>query len=382
MLLSIPTFASGERLLSFEQAPASGEKLSGWNATVTRTQLSATDGVFSVRQDVPANLTGYATFEFAGTRDMSACGTLITDVYNAGNEDATIWIYLIDANKKTVRIETVVPAGRWVHPGMILRDRRKPSEFGLRDLPRVSPEARLMTIAPWNDTGCDLVTVKQVQIVVKASAKPQQVYFDYFRTTPSVDLNALTTRWIDAYGQNVRVNWAGKIKADADLTQAKADEDRSLAKMRAITSYDAYGADVNTSRPKATGFFRVEKQKTGWKMFAPNGNQFWSLGVNSVSILDEGASITGKEQMFESLPSTTGSLSSAYTTRMVNGSPQTAFSFVKANMIRKYGTGRNDLWYGRAIERMKKWGLNTVGAFSDREMLPLQAMPTTPKIGS
>ncbi|RYG35574.1 hypothetical protein EON81_12345 [bacterium] len=382
MLLSVSALAAGDRLLSFEELPTGGDRLTGWNSSITRTQVAATDGQYSVRQDVSPNITGYATFEFATPLDMSDRGTLITDLYNPGNEDAKVLIYLVDANKKSVRIETVVPAGRWAHPAMVLHDRRSSSTFGLRDLPRVSPESRMITIAPWDDTGIDFKTIKQVQVVVRPTAKTQQIYFDYFRTTPLVDLRDLTTGWIDTYGQNTQINWPGKVRSDSDMAQAKADEEATFATYSGIASYDEYGGSATGAKSRATGFFRVEKQKVGWKLITPNGSRFWSLGVNSVSILDEGGKIEGKEQMFQSLPAMSGDLAPSYVRKMVNGQPSTSFSFVKANMLRKYGTNGADAWYSRAIQRMKSWGINTIGAFSDPQVLAPQAIPTTPQIGS
>ncbi|CAN5524703.1 beta-galactosidase [soil metagenome] len=381
---TIPAHATGTTLLSFETEPvAPNEKLWGWNATVARVKTKATDGKYSVRMDVAPNVTGFASYEKTSLWDFSNKGVLLADITNPGTETVSVKMIVEDNTGKTLTIEVPVPPGATAHPCLMMSDRRQPSAFGLRDLPRVASEARMVRVESWNDAHPNLAAIKRIHLAIRATDKAQAIYFDNYRTTPYVNLDAFLSGWIDKYGQNARADWAGKINTNNDLAAAKEDEEAQLAATSRPATYDEYGGDLTHAGIKGTGYFTVQKQKKGgWSFYTPKGSRFWSFGVNGVGCGQIGSTIEGRESMFQWLPSVANGGTGALTNVVVNGRPETALSFGRLNIDRKYGEGHRDDYRARLVERMQKWGLNTIGNFSESYFTQDAKIPVTPGVST
>ncbi len=93
---------------------------------------------------------------------------------------------------------------------------------------------------------------------------------------------------------------------------------------------DQYGGYLGLSVPGgATGHFRVAKLNNRWVFVTPAGNAFWMLGVYNVSL--EG----------------TNALGVPYQTTVMN----------------KYGTAT--VWGAQETVRLKSWGFNAIGPYTD-----------------
>ena len=109
---------------------------------------------------------------------------------------------------------------------------------------------------------------------------------------------------------------------------------------------------------KATGYFHVEKKGARWLLVDPAGEAFFHLGLCSAHPGEDYTLVKGREAAYEWLPPRDGQFASAW-----NG--DAVISFHLANMIRKYGQPYDSESYmARMIERMRKWGFNSTGAFS------------------
>lgn len=97
--------------------------------------------------------------------------------------------------------------------------------------------------------------------------------------------------------------------------------------------YDKYGG-WEKIKSKATGFFRTEKINGIWWLIDPDGNAFISKGVNHVSFTADHA-------------------------------PSLGYSPYGRVTREKYGVPHT--WAKSAIQRLKKWNFNTVGAWSSGE---------------
>ena len=112
---------------------------------------------------------------------------------------------------------------------------------------------------------------------------------------------------------------------------------------------------------KATGFFHVEKKDERWLLVDPAGNAFFHLGLCSRESERRLHLVKGRESAYEWLPPREGEFASA----SKKDSGGTVVSFHLANLIRKYGEPYTARRYAaRMIERMRKWGFNSIGAFS------------------
>ena len=99
-------------------------------------------------------------------------------------------------------------------------------------------------------------------------------------------------------------------------------------------------ADV---RGQATGFFHVEQIQGVWWLITPEGNGFFSKGVNHISWAGDGA-------------------------------PALGYAPYQRAVEAKYGDAAK--WAAAAAGRLRGWGFNTVGAWSGREMFA-QSVPYT-----
>ena len=98
---------------------------------------------------------------------------------------------------------------------------------------------------------------------------------------------------------------------------------------------------------KATGFFRTEQIEGRWWLITPEGNVFFSKGVNHVSFSGD-------------------------------RSPALGYSPYGRAVQTRYGAAEK--WAEATAARMRSWGLNTVGAWSSSEMFA-QRMPYTVILG-
>lgn len=106
----------------------------------------------------------------------------------------------------------------------------------------------------------------------------------------------------------------------------------------AVEQYDRFGGWSGV-RGKATGFFHAEQIDGVWWLITPDGNAFFSKGVNHVSYTADHAPALGY-------------------------SPYARVTAVK------YGSAQK--WAEATAQRLKGWGFNTVGAWSSGEMFKRQ----------
>jgi len=96
-------------------------------------------------------------------------------------------------------------------------------------------------------------------------------------------------------------------------------------------SYDKFGGWKGL-KGKRTGWFHVEKIRGRWWLVSPDGNAFFSKGVCCVSFQGDDA-------------------------------PSLGHSPYEKNAVQKFGT--IDRWAPNTVKRLRDWGFNTVGTWSN-----------------
>jgi hypothetical protein len=135
------------------------------------------------------------------------------------------------------------------------------------------------------------------------------------------------------------------------------------------------------------GFFRTERYGGKWWLVDPEGHLFWSHGVDCVRMLDS-TPITGRESWFEDFPGRQVRFEEfgnrrGYALRgHYAGKSIECFSFAGTNLKRKYGDGWRQLVPQVIQRRLRAWGLNTIGNWSDEGLRQLRLTPYTDTIGS
>ncbi len=170
---------------------------------------------------------------------------------------------------------------------------------------------------------------------------------------------------LDQYGQKTSVDWPGKVTSDAQL-KADVTADRKYLASLTPPKRDTYGGDLGSQHPMKlakTGYFHVQTVKGKSVLVDPQGDQFFSLGINGYgSVGDTYTDVDGREQDYSWLPgkSDTGPLSAGWRT-----GDQDDYSFYSSNLVRKYGSYNEQNWYAQQVDRVTEWGFNTAGGFSN-----------------
>ncbi|MEV5027897.1 S-layer homology domain-containing protein [Paenibacillus sp. LPE1-1-1.1] len=195
-------------------------------------------------------------------------------------------------------------------------------------------------------------------------------------------LNASNKIQVDRFGQMISANFPGKVTTELQV-EADAEADASYyAGLTPPSGRDRFGGLAGSAAKyglQKKGFFAIQQMGSRKVMTTPDGNLFFSLGVNGLTANETFTMVKGREELFESIPSILGEYKTAY-----NGSNN--FSYYLANKYLKTGKVPTEhAVYSEAAGRIKKWGFNSVGGFSPDKygsennlpyvrMLPLASM--------
>jgi hypothetical protein len=176
----------------------------------------------------------------------------------------------------------------------------------------------------------------------------------------------------DQFGQRISRDWETKVSSVEEMRADMAKEDSALSQIELPEQRDAFGGYTGGSFYGSSGFFRVTQDNYGRYMFVdPAGYPFWSLGVTGVrpktSSLADVTLVAGREELFEDLPAKDGPYADVYNDDFI--------SFYQYNILRKWGK-LND-WRDRVLTRFEKWGINTIGNWSDTLFLQQRRIPHT-----
>jgi hypothetical protein len=168
--------------------------------------------------------------------------------------------------------------------------------------------------------------------------------------------------FVDKFGQFKHKEWVNKVHSIEDLKKRAEEENAFNEKIADIPNRDKYLGYVNDKyKFKATGRFRTEKIDGKWYLITPDGNLFWSMGVNAIGLY-QSTPISKREHYFEDINGKKY-IRFSKQTRHIFKEPYYTFCFEWRNMEWKYGNDwRNQ--YGKVVEqRTRKWGVNTMGGW-------------------
>ena len=169
---------------------------------------------------------------------------------------------------------------------------------------------------------------------------------------------------VNKFGQSVKATFPDKVTSEEDLKKDVESETEYLAALHPPAA-DAFGGLPGSRHQlglKQSGFFHVEKKNARWILVDPEGNAVFHLGVCAFNPSDDYTFVQGREHLYEWLPPHDGEFQTAWNPESY-WSPL-AVSFHLANTIRKFGRPYASAEYTtRMIERVRKWGFNSAGAF-------------------
>lgn len=193
--------------------------------------------------------------------------------------------------------------------------------------------------------------------------------------------------FVDEFGQFVHAEWPGKVHSLEELRAGIAAEDRDLEGRPEPADRDRWGGWEGGPKLRATGFFRAEKVEGRWWLVDPDGRLFWSHGVDCVRA-GNATPVTDRERYFRDLPPEGSPLARFYGQagwaphgHYKDRGPYRTFDFGAANRFRKYGEGWERAFAERAHRRLRSWGMNTIGNWSDPAVYLLRKTPYVATIG-
>ena len=187
------------------------------------------------------------------------------------------------------------------------------------------------------------------------------------RLTESAEDTILTSQpLVDEFGQWIPAVWPGKINTLDSLKADWATEEKSLISDNNMTS--EYGGFAG-KKVKSTGYFRVEKIDDKWWFVDPAGYLFFSNGSCCIEPMSDLSRTKGREYIFAKLPP--DNLTSGET----SAGRKRNTSFYTWNLYRRFGDDWYQKWMDLTSGRMKSWGLNTVGNWSDGNLGKSRKIP-------
>lgn len=189
---------------------------------------------------------------------------------------------------------------------------------------------------------------------------------------------------IDSLGQYKHKDWPGKVQSLEDLRKRHEEELDDLKKHPEPENRDRWGGWAAGPKRESTGFFRVEKVDGKWWIIDPDGNLFWSHGIDCVRVGNATTPITDREFYFEGLPEADSPFGKFYGKGSWaphgyyedKGSYRT-YNFDGANLLRKHGEDWYHIHAELAHRRLRSWGMNTIANWSDMGIYERRKTPYT-----
>lgn len=206
--------------------------------------------------------------------------------------------------------------------------------------------------------------VEEVVFRMRYPSQPSQITLYNFTLRADVPEDDILDRkpLIDRYGQWIPENWEGKAHHDQDL-QRLWENDRVVS---AEFPFCPLGGDPSREL-SASGYFRTDQVEGRWVLVDPHGHPFYSSGMDLVNY-SQGSfatNIVRREFLFSELPPEGPAWHR----------PGTDVNFYIANLMRRYGEGWQAQWNRQIVERLRNWGFNTIGNWSDPELAAGSGMP-------
>ncbi len=253
---------------------------------------------------------------------------------------------------------------------------RDPMAYGVKGLPSAP---HTVGITPEGVGSFNPAHIVQFQIFLNHPKHSHTLILSAMHLAPPLSMKAT----VDKFGQYTGADWPGKIKNTAQLAASRRTEYAWLAAHHTEPDRDSYGGWSSGPTLAKTGFFHTAYYRGKWTLVDPIGHLFLSFGTDCVQ--DQYSTfLTGRRNWFSSLPAATSPLARFYgksTAFMGPIKEGTTFDFFRANLYRKYGPNYRKIWFALAIDRLRAWGFNTIGNWSDPASYQAHQMPYVVTIG-
>lgn len=199
----------------------------------------------------------------------------------------------------------------------------------------------------WPEAEINAASIHTLTLYAIGLRKPAEITIEGvspFLAPQPKDSACGTQGFVDRYGQNQFAQWPDKIGSDDQLRRASQEEYQDLIAHPAPKNYDRFGGWRSGPKFAATGHFSVRKLHGRWWFIDPDGYLFWSQGITAIQFHE---------------PTEVASRAGYFLDPAPDG------DFLARNLQIKYGAEWESTIRNKTILRMKSWGLNTIGPWSD-----------------
>lgn len=190
---------------------------------------------------------------------------------------------------------------------------------------------------------------------------------------------------IDTFGQFRHKEWPGKVRDAAELIAHRDAEDKALTASPAPAEWNAWGGWAAGPQLDATGHFRTAKHEGKWWLVDPDGRLFFSVGLTCVGSGFAATPVDDREHWFADLPAADDHPLKAFYRPggkswgggYYAGKSPKQMDFSGANLLRKYGPEWKTIYPEVIHRRLRAWGINSIGNWSDGRVTDLRRTPYT-----
>lgn len=240
--------------------------------------------------------------------------------------------------------------------------------WGMRGVPGIGPVGQGPILDP--------AAIAAFQIFLPRPREAHTLIIEEVRLYGDGHAPDIALPFVDAYGQYKHEDWPGKLHEEEELALRARQEAERLQSAPALPGRDAYGGWADGPKLEATGWFRTEKVEDKWWLVTPEGHLFFSTGMDCVGTWAQ-TFVTGRDTWFDWLPEAEdpifgrfyGHASKVHSMAEKIGASGRTFGFYSANLRRKYGEDWAKAWRENAYARLQAWGFNTVGNWSQGDVI-------------
>lgn len=324
-----------------------------------------------------------------GVWDWSQTSKLVIPVDNADDEPLTLLLRFEDAAGRSLSGKVAI-AARNAGDLAVWIGAPSPRAMGMMAGPSLTAAGLEPGVLPVTATNgsVDASHLTSVRLGISRPTAARRLVVGPLRVElPSEADRTAYDGIVDGFGQFRPGDWPEKVSSVEMIRARGAEETSKLAQWTAESlPRHRFGGLEGAGGFRATGFFRTERRGGRWWLVTPEGNPFFSIGMDSAA--PSGATyVEGREFMFRDLPARDGELAAHWSEqddRRGLGAQRgrlfdhgRAFDFYTANLERKFGSGWRQRWREETVLRLKAWGFNTIGNWGDLDLWAMHRLPYT-----
>jgi autotransporter-associated beta strand protein len=331
-----PTVTGSSLNITFQNDPAHGPAI--WMNASSADWTGAQSFVVDLSNLSPGSTT-------IGLQIFDAPGDSGPSVWAQGGLDggeSTIWSINLNPNALNT-YGMISPPPLVIGPGVTSNWAGWPAGFGITHIDHVK-----VFMGSYAGVGSPTINIRSMRI-----------------SKPATEV-AMYTGLMDQFGQYAQGSWLNKITSTSDLAVQLSAENADLAAHPVSAEWDSYGgwATGPAIASATSGFFSTAQYNGKWWLVTPGGHLFWYTSLQDMNPAYFPVGLASRQYMMASQPP---------------GGPYGAYDFFAANVNQKYAgspsAAGSGPWRTQMIKRMKSWGVNAIGEFSDGGLVDLHQAP-------